>query len=76
MKNGEELKVGDAAPAFEAIAVGGEYGEGQNVTLRDFAAGLLFFIFIQKTTHLAARCRPAASVIRGAACATKRKSLA
>ena len=48
MKNGEELKVGDGAPAFEAIAVGGEYGEGQNVTLRDFRRAPLVLYFYPK----------------------------
>ena len=48
MKNGEELKVGDAAPAFEAIAVGGEYGEGQNVTLRDLRGGPVVLYFYPK----------------------------
>ena len=48
MKNGEELKVGDLAPAFEAIAVGGEYGEGQNVTLRDFRRAPLVLYFYPK----------------------------
>jgi Peroxiredoxin len=36
MSNGEELKVGDEAPVFEATAVGAEYGEGRKVSLRDF----------------------------------------
>ena len=45
MKNGNELKVGDEAPEFEALAVGGEYGDGQLVALRDFqgAAVVLYF---------------------------------
>jgi peroxiredoxin Q/BCP len=48
MKNGGGLKVGDAAPPFEAIAVGGEYGEGQNVTLRDFRGSPLVLYFYPK----------------------------
>ncbi len=48
MKNGEELKVGDAAPAFEAIAVGREYGEGQNVTVRDFRGWPVVLYFYPK----------------------------
>ena len=48
MKNGEELKVGDAAPAFEAIAVGREHGEGQNVTLRDFRGWPVVLYFYPK----------------------------
>jgi thioredoxin-dependent peroxiredoxin len=45
VKNGDELKVGDKAPAFQATAVGGEYGEGRSVALRDFlgAAVVLYF---------------------------------
>ena len=31
-----ELKVGDPAPDFSATAVGGKYGAGQEVALRDF----------------------------------------
>ena len=45
MKSGDELKVGDKAPAFQATAVGGEYGDGRGVALRDFrgAAVVLYF---------------------------------
>ena len=48
MRKREELKVGDAAPAFEAMAVGGEYGEGQNVTLRDFRRSTVVLYFYPK----------------------------
>src|SRR5437762_14072338 len=48
MKNGEEVKVGDAAPAFEATAVGGEYGDGQNVTLRDLRGTPVILYFYPK----------------------------
>src|ERR1700748_846274 len=48
MKSGDELKVGDAAPAFTAVAVGGEYGEGQNVTLRDFRDSPVVLYFYPK----------------------------
>jgi thioredoxin-dependent peroxiredoxin len=45
MKSDDELKVGDTAPLFEATAVGGEYGDGRPVALRDFrgAAVVLYF---------------------------------
>jgi len=45
MKSDDELKVGDKAPAFQATAVGGEYGDGRSVGLRDFrgAAVVLYF---------------------------------
>ena len=48
MRKSEELKVGDAAPAFEAMAVGGEYGEGLNVTLRDFRGSTVVLYFYPK----------------------------
>ena len=48
MKTDEELKVGDAAPAFEAVAVGGEYGEGQSVRLRNFRGSPLVLYFYPK----------------------------
>jgi thioredoxin-dependent peroxiredoxin len=45
MNSGDELKVGDKAPAFQATAVGGEYGDSRTVALRDFrgAAVVLYF---------------------------------
>jgi len=48
MKNDHELKVGDNAPAFDAIAVGGEYGEGRRVTLRDLRGVPLVLYFYPK----------------------------
>jgi len=48
MKSGKELKVGDDAPNFEAIAVGGEYGESQSVTLRDFRGSPVVLYFYPK----------------------------
>lgn len=48
MSGEEQLKVGDQAPPFEAIAVGGEYGDGQSVTLRDFRGGPLVLYFYPK----------------------------
>jgi len=47
MKN-DELKVGDKAPAFEATAVGGEYGDGRSVALRDFRGAPLVLYFYPK----------------------------
>ena len=44
----DELKVGDKAPAFEAAAVGGEYGDGQNVTLRGFRGSPVVLYFYPK----------------------------
>ena len=43
-----ELKVGDRAPDFEALALGGAYGEGQNVRLTDFAGKYLVLYFYPK----------------------------
>jgi len=43
-----ELKVGDPAPDFHATAVGGEYGEGRAVSLRDFASRPLVLYFYPK----------------------------
>jgi thioredoxin-dependent peroxiredoxin len=48
MKNDHELKVGEKAPAFDAIAVGGDYGDGQKVTLRDFRGAPLVLYFYPK----------------------------
>jgi thioredoxin-dependent peroxiredoxin len=48
MKDGEELQVGDEAPAFEAIAVGGDYGDGRSVALRDFRGGAVVLYFYPK----------------------------
>jgi peroxiredoxin Q/BCP len=48
MKNGDELKVGDEAPALEALAVGGEYGDGKPVTLRNFQGSPVVLYFYPK----------------------------
>ena len=43
-----ELKVGDPAPGFKAIAIGGIYGAGQEVKLADFAGSTLVLYFYPK----------------------------
>ncbi len=43
-----ELKAGDPAPPFEALALGGEYGDGQRVQLSDFAGRHLVLYFYPK----------------------------
>src|SRR5438045_8564033 len=48
MKTGDELKVGDKAPHFEAIAVGGEYGDGKNVTLSEVRGSSVVLYFYPK----------------------------
>ncbi|HEX4640854.1 MAG TPA: thioredoxin-dependent thiol peroxidase [Chthoniobacterales bacterium] len=48
MSSGDELKAGDSAPDFDAIAVGGEYGDGQRVTLPDFHGAPLVLYFYPK----------------------------
>lgn len=48
MSGGNELRVGDKAPDFEATAVGGEYGDGKNVALRDFRGAPLVLYFYPK----------------------------
>ena len=48
MKSGDELKVGDKAPAFKATAIGGEYGEGGGVALRDFSGAPVVLYFYPK----------------------------
>ena len=48
MSDQKELKVGDKAPDFDAIAVGDEYGEGQRVTLRDFQGAPVVLYFYPK----------------------------
>ena len=44
----DELKVGDPAPQFKAKAVGGEYGEGREVALRDFKGKTVVLYFYPK----------------------------
>src|SRR5436190_5023879 len=48
MKTGDELKVGDEAPAFDALAVGGEYSDGQHVALRGFQGSPVVLYFYPK----------------------------
>ena len=43
-----ELKIGDAAPAFQSMAVGGIYGAGQPVKLNDFKGSMLVLYFYPK----------------------------
>lgn len=43
-----ELKVGDAAPDFHALAVGGKYGTGREVSLHDFRDQMLVLYFYPK----------------------------
>ncbi len=43
-----ELKEGDAAPDFRAVAVGGKYGTGQEVSLGDFRRGSVVLYFYPK----------------------------
>lgn len=42
------LEVGGKAPAFHAVAVGGEYGEGREVSLKDFSGQYLILYFYPK----------------------------
>ena len=43
-----ELKVGDAAPDFRALAVGGKYGDGREVSLQDFSGTRVVLYFYPK----------------------------
>lgn len=43
-----ELKVGDLAPEFRAQAIGGRYGEGQEVALADFRGSAVVLYFYPK----------------------------
>lgn len=43
-----ELNVGDLAPPFTALAVGGKYGEGTSVSLADFAGRVVVLYFYPK----------------------------
>ncbi len=43
-----ELKIGDPAPAFSTLALGGAYGEGQTVRLEDFAGRHVILYFYPK----------------------------
>jgi peroxiredoxin Q/BCP len=44
----KELQAGDKAPAFNAIAVGGSYGDGTKVSLADFKGQTLVLYFYPK----------------------------
>jgi peroxiredoxin Q/BCP len=48
MKHRDQLSVGDKAPSFDAVAVGGEFGEGKRVTLRDFRGSPVVLYFYPK----------------------------
>lgn len=43
-----QLSVGDSAPEFRAMAVGGEYGAGREVTLADFCGTPVVLYFYPK----------------------------
>jgi peroxiredoxin Q/BCP len=48
MNGAGELKVGDKAPAFQATAVGGEYGEGRSLALSEFRGSAIVLYFYPK----------------------------
>lgn len=43
-----ELSIGDSAPDFTALAVGGDYGDGKQVSLADFAGQNVVLYFYPK----------------------------
>jgi thioredoxin-dependent peroxiredoxin len=43
-----ELKIGDSAPAFRATAVGGAYGDGREVSLKDLRGKTVVLYFYPK----------------------------
>jgi peroxiredoxin Q/BCP len=47
-KDGAQLAVGDKAPEFRAVAVGGEYGEGREVEVGDFRGTPVVLYFYPK----------------------------
>lgn len=47
-ENGGQLSVGDRAPKFRAIAIGGEYGAGGEVSLADFRGTPVVLYFYPK----------------------------
>ena len=47
-KDGAQLEVGDEAPRFRALAVGGEYGAGQEVSLDKFRGTPVVLYFYPK----------------------------
>jgi peroxiredoxin Q/BCP len=48
MKHRDQLSVGDKAPSFDAVAVGGKFGEAKRVTLRDFRGSPVVLYFYPK----------------------------
>jgi len=44
----KELKIGDAAPAFDSTAVGGVYGEGRKIALKDLRGKTVVLYFYPK----------------------------
>jgi peroxiredoxin Q/BCP len=44
----QTLQVGNAAPQFTATAIGGEYGAGKNVSLKDFKGRTVVLYFYPK----------------------------
>ena len=48
MKDRADLKVGDKAPSFDGIAVGGEYGDGQAIEPGDFRGTPIVLYFYPK----------------------------
>ena len=47
-KDGAQLAVGDKAPAFRAVAVGGEFGDGREIALSDFRGTPVVLYFYPK----------------------------
>jgi thioredoxin-dependent peroxiredoxin len=71
-KDGAQLAVGDKAPAFRAVAVGGEYGDGREVSLGDFIGAPVVLYFYPKDdtpgcTMQACSLRDSWSSLRGLA---------
>ncbi len=44
----DKIQIGDMAPNFRALAVGGEYGDGREVSLRDFRGKPVILYFYPK----------------------------
>ena len=47
-ENGAQLRIGDRAPKFRAIAIGGEYGAGREVALAGFRGTSVVLYFYPK----------------------------
>ena len=60
-----ELKVGDAAPDFKAVAVGEDYGDNHEVSLAIFRGNRSSSISIRRTTRPVARHKLADYAMRG-----------